>query len=159
MTVDARLAGEADLDALTRLGREMEVHYGDANVAGFDAARAAIAAALFGPRPLALGFIARSDGVAAGLAFVTILFPTKDFRPGLFIKDIYVSDRARRRGVARALMRAIANHAREQDYSRIDWTADHTNEAAIRLYDSFEARDPSKLFFRVREASYRRLID
>lgn len=159
MTVTVRRAEETDLDDLTSLARQMDAHYGTVDVVAHDDAKASIGQALFGPQPLALAFIARVDTVAAGMAFVARLFPTKDFRPGLFIKDIYVADTMRRRGVAQSLIAAIAGHARTEGYTRIDWTTDLGNDAAIRLYDSLETRDPTKLFFRLREEDYGRLID
>jgi ribosomal protein S18 acetylase RimI-like enzyme len=159
MTVEVTRAAQADLDDLARLALEMEAHYGATDLQPHAVARERIADAVFGSQPQALAFIARIGAAAAGMAFLSFLFPTTNFRPGLFIKDIYVSADMRRRGVGRQILRAVGRFARDEGYTRIDWTADAGNDVAVRLYDSLGARDPEKIFFRVRESDYRRMTD
>ena len=97
--------------------------------------------------------------MAIGIAFVTYLFPTWEFRPGLFIKDIYVQEAARNRGAGRAIIAAIAKYAADNGYARIDWTAAGDNEAANRLYRSLGAEEVDKAFFRLRTPGFGGLLD
>ena len=157
--VTVRLAEAADLDTVTRLTREMETYYDGGVTLDFAGAGARIDDALFGPRPIALAFLAEEDEAAIGVAFVTYLFPTWEFRPGLFIKDIFVREAARNRGAGRAIIAAIAKYAADNGCARIDWTAAGGNEAASRLYRDLGAEEVDKAFFRVRMPGFGGLVD
>ncbi len=158
-SVAVRLAEPADLDSVTRLTREMEAYYDGEVTLDFAGARARIEDALFGPRPIALAFLAEEGDKAIGVAFVTYLFPTWEFRPGLFIKDIFVQEAARNRGAGRAIIAAIARYAADRGYARIDWTAAADNKAASRLYRSLGAAEVDKAFFRLRMPGFGGLVD
>src|SRR5713226_2596523 len=58
---------------------------------------------------------------------------------------------AERRGalLGRALLAAAARTALEEDYCRIDWTTDATNEGAQRLYDGLGVPRRDKRFYRL----------
>ena len=61
-SVAVRLAGPADLDALTRLCHEMERHYEGAAAVPRETVRERLAAALFGPRPELRGWVCVEAG-------------------------------------------------------------------------------------------------
>jgi GNAT superfamily N-acetyltransferase len=132
----------------------MERHYEVGGVPDAALARQRIGEALFGPAPLGLAFLAWEGGEAVGVALACWLFPTKEFRPGLFLKDMFVAADRRRRGVGRALIAAVAAYAQAHDLPRIDWTADRENQSAAGLYRALGARLEDKLFFRLRRADY-----
>lgn len=52
-----------------------------------------------------------------------------------YLQDLYTVEGARRRGVGRALIEAVATRARERGCSRLYWMTQEWNEAARRLYD------------------------
>ena len=65
------------------------------------------------------------------------------FRYGLWLEsedcwfeDLYVSDRARRGGLGRALVEAACEHARERGCRRIQLDVNEANSAAVALYES-----------------------
>ena len=60
-----------------------------------------------------------------------------------------MTKQARGLGIGRALLTAMARIAVEQDYCRIGWTTDATNEGAQRLYDRLGVPRHEKPFFRL----------
>jgi ribosomal protein S18 acetylase RimI-like enzyme len=53
-----------------------------------------------------------------------------------WFEDLYVSDRARRGGLGRALVEAACEHARERGCRRIQLDVNEANSAAVALYES-----------------------
>lgn len=153
-----RRAVAADLEVLTGILLAMERHYEAGALPAAEIARARIEAALFGRAPIAFALLAEAGGEAVGVAVVNWLFPTKEFLPGLFLKDLYVRPAWRGRGVARALMAELAALAARNGHPRIDWTTDHGNAAATALYRDLGAAVEEKHFFRVRREGYEGFI-
>ena len=105
----------------------------------FVASEAAIAEALFGPRPAAEVLIAWADREAAGFALFFHNFSTFLGRRGLWLEDLFVRPAHRRRGCAQALLRALAALAVERGCGRFEWAVLDWNEPAIRFYESLGA--------------------
>ena len=98
--------------------------------------------------------LALEAGAAAGFASFAVLFPTDGTCTQLFLKDLYVAEGARRRGLGRALLGALARIARERRCVRIDWSTDRSNTAALALYASIGATTlPDKVFLRLGPAA------
>ncbi len=95
-----------------------------------------ITAALFGDDTVACCFLADVDAETAAMALWFRNFSTWDGVAGIHLEDLYVRDRFRRRGLARALLAALAAECVEKGYSRLDWAVLDWNTDAIGLYDS-----------------------
>lgn len=52
-----------------------------------------------------------------------------------YLQDLFTAPDARGHGVARALIAAVTEWAREQECSRVYWSTQKTNAVARRLYD------------------------
>jgi GNAT superfamily N-acetyltransferase len=102
-----------------------------------------IRAALFGDdgRPsLASCHLAEVDGQIAGMALWFRNFSTWDGVAGIHLEDLFVRERFRRRGLARALLAALARHCVEKNYTRLSWAVLEWNTDAIALYDAVGGR-------------------
>ena len=97
-------------------------------------------AALFGERPFAEALLARLDDAPVGFALFFHNFSTFTGRPGLYLEDLYVTPRARGRGIGRQLLRHLASVAIERRCARVDWAVLDWNTGAVAFYRSLGAQ-------------------
>ncbi|MDT0475619.1 GNAT family N-acetyltransferase [Streptomyces sp. DSM 41014] len=140
-------ATAADVEVISETLGEIEAYYGGDEVPG-DVTR--IRAALFGDRPAATVLLAREGGGVLGLASYSLLWPAAGADTSLFLKELFVREPARRRGVARALMSALRDEAAALGCSRVEWQADADNPPALAFYEALGARPHrGKMFYRI----------
>ncbi len=60
-------------------------------------------------------------------------------KPGIYLEDLYVQPAFRKRGIARALLKHIANIAVKENCGRFEWAVLNWNSPAIRFYESLGA--------------------
>jgi GNAT superfamily N-acetyltransferase len=83
----------------------------------------------FGARPYFEVLLVELDGDAVGLALFYPVYSTFEGRPGLYLEDLYVTERARGLGVGRRLMARLAALALERGCSRLALGVLHWNSA------------------------------
>lgn len=98
-----------------------------------------IAAALFGDSPTVYGHVAEVDGEIAAMALWFVNFSTWDGVAGIYLEDLFVRPGFRRRGLARALLAALAAECLDNGYTRLSWAVLNWNVDAIALYDGVGA--------------------
>lgn len=85
-----------------------------------------------------------------GLASYSYLWPAAGAETSLYLKELYVRESARHRGVARALMAELRKAAADSGCSRIEWTADTNNPPALAFYEALGVQpDAGKIFYRI----------
>lgn len=89
---------------------------------------------LFGPRPPAEVIIGYFRGEPVGFALFFHNYSTFLGRPGLYIEDLFVDEKHRRRGFGRALLLYVARLAREGGCGRLEWAVLDWNKPAIDFY-------------------------
>jgi GNAT superfamily N-acetyltransferase len=94
-----------------------------------------ISTALFGNFPTVHGHVAEVDGEIAAMALWFVSFSTWDGVAGIYLEDLFVRPRFRRRGLARALLVALAGECLDNGYTRLSWAVLDWNADAIALYD------------------------
>ncbi|WP_255946976.1 GNAT family N-acetyltransferase [Streptomyces odontomachi] len=138
----------ADAEVIATILNEIQEYYGDRPA---PQELDQIKDALFGERPLATVLLARDGAEVLGFASYTLLWPASGAHTSLYLKELFVRAAARRRGVARALMAALREAARDAGCTRIEWTADTDNPPALALYEALGAAPlPVKVFYRTR---------
>jgi len=142
-----RQANPGDVPRLAGLLSDMQAHYGSPDPPGGAEAMARLMTRPGERLPFAL--IADAGGPLLGLASLNPVLFGGAFQWELFLKDLYVTEAARSRGVGRALLAAAARVALEQGYCRIDWTTDGRNDGAQRLYDRLGVPRQDKRFYRL----------
>lgn len=144
--VEVRQATKDDVEAISAIVGEIQAYYGAEYVPG-DPGQ--IRAALFGESPAATLLLAVEGDDVLGMASYSRLWPAAGADTLLFLKELFVRESARRRGVARSLMGRLRAVAAELGCSRIEWTADTANPAALALYEALGARPrEGKVFYR-----------
>jgi GNAT superfamily N-acetyltransferase len=73
------------------------------------------------------------------MALWFLSFSTWDGVAGIYLEDLFVRPRFRRRGLARALLAALAAECVENGYTRLSWAVLNWNSDAIALYDGIGA--------------------
>ncbi|MGJ4803501.1 GNAT family N-acetyltransferase [Luteimonas sp. SDU82] len=94
----------------------------------------ALAATLFGERPVAEVVMAEVDGDTAGFALFFHNYSTFLARPGLYLEDLFVHPRHRGLGVGRRLMAHLAQLALARGCGRFEWSVLDWNAPAIGFY-------------------------
>jgi GNAT superfamily N-acetyltransferase len=145
--VTVRRAIDPDRVVLARLLSDMQAHYRSPDPPGGASEMARLLTRDGEHLPFAL--LAERDGVVLGLATLTPVLYGGAYQWELFLKDLYVTERARGLGIGRALLGAMARIAVEQNYCRIDWTTDAINKGAQRLYDRLGVPRHDKVFYRL----------
>ena len=99
-----------------------------------------ISAALFGDCPTVHGHVAQVRGENAAMALWFVNFSTWDGVAGIYLEDLFVRPEFRRRGLARALLAALAGECFDNGYTRLSWAVLNWNTDAIALYDRVGAQ-------------------
>jgi GNAT superfamily N-acetyltransferase len=101
----------------------------------FAATEDALRETLFGERPAAEVLLAYLDRECVGFALFFPNYSTFLAKPGLYLEDLFVKPHARRHGVGLALLRRLAQIARDRGYGRMEWTVLDWNQLAIDFYE------------------------
>lgn len=96
--------------------------------------------ALFGEHPTVQGHIAEVDGQAAAGTLWFRNFSTWDGVAGIYVEDLYVRPKFRRRGLARKMLATLARECVASGYTRLSWAVLDWNTDAITLYDAVGGR-------------------
>lgn len=115
-TVTIRPAVEEDCTTILRFVRELAEFEREADAV--KATEEDFRRDGWGPQPVFEALIAELDGTPVGFALTFRNFSTWEGRPGLYVEDLYVTPDARRYGVGRKLLAAVAKRAVERGYRR-----------------------------------------
>ena len=89
---------------------------------------------LYGRRRTAEVAIGYFKGEPVGFVLFFHNFSTFLGRPGIYIEDLFVDERFRRRGFGGALLRHVAKVARQRNCGRLEWSVLDWNQSAIHFY-------------------------
>ncbi|MGH3187560.1 MAG: GNAT family N-acetyltransferase [Streptosporangiaceae bacterium] len=155
ITVSAAQPG--DVPAIVGLLEELRRYYGVTRAETQTRGRrmAQVSEMLFGDPPTAYVLLARDerdgegrDGPVAGMAAYSFLWPAVGTGRSLFLKELYVAEGYRRRGVGKTLMRAVFETATVLGCVRVEWTTDPDNAAAQAFYAGLGLATHPKVFYR-----------
>ncbi|WP_164870865.1 GNAT family N-acetyltransferase [Mesobaculum littorinae] len=145
MSVQCRRAGADDGEAVADLIEDLQAYH--------DLPRQSRAEILSDLATMPEGFevwLAEDDARRAlGIALACV-YPGPGIAAGCYLKELFVTSRARQGGVGRALMQALAASALARGAQRIDWVTSWDNEVARSFYDGLGAQaNGNKLFYRI----------
>src|SRR5215470_5017886 len=94
----------------------------------------------------------------AGFAVFFETFSTFLGAPGMYLEDIFVEPKWRRKGLGRQLLVHLARIANERGYGRVEWSVLDWNEPAIGFYKALGAKPMDEwTVFRLSGESLRKL--
>jgi GNAT superfamily N-acetyltransferase len=96
-------------------------------------------ATLFGDHRHAEVLIARLDDSPAGFALFFHNYSTFLAKPGMYLEDLFVLPELRGKGVGKALLKRLAQIARERNCGRLEWSVLDWNQPAIDFYQRLGA--------------------
>lgn len=133
-----RRAEPADVPVLLQLVHELAVYEREPDAV--EATEDMLAAALFGPAPVASCSVALdADGSVVGFALWYVTFSTWKGLPGLWLEDLFVRPGARGQGLGTALLQELARTCVARGYARFEWWVLDWNAPAIGFYRSLGA--------------------
>lgn len=94
---------------------------------------------LFGKNSVAKILIAETKDSAVGFLLYFNNYSTFLGRPGIYIEDLYVSPKHRKKGVGKALMKYCIKIAKELGCRRVEWAA-LTWNSARKFYEKLGAK-------------------
>ena len=118
--ITIRPARSEDTDAIASMLEELDRFYGATDIEPRATRLAGIESALFTSPPAANALLAWSDSSLIGIASYSFLWPAVGVTRSLYLKELYVTGRYRRKGVGSLLMQEIFKTARAQNCSRVE---------------------------------------
>lgn len=86
------------------------------------------------------GLVAVLDGEVVGIVHYIYHRSTWTVGDYCYLQDLFTSEKARNRGVGRALIEAVYERAKADGASRVYWLTHETNTSAQALYEKVAAR-------------------
>ena len=118
-----------------------------------------VRAEAFGASPRFRVLIAERDGQPAGYALYFPAYDTDHAARGFYLQDLYVLPEARRQGIGRALMAAVARASAAEGGGYIFWNARPENRAALAFYRRIGARKEPTVTLSLQSDALRRLAE
>ena len=141
---DIRPVTPADLPDLVVMADALGAFHGEETRADAEA----LARDLFGTPPWLWGLIARDGPAAIGYALMLPTAQAQHGRRGLDLHHVYVLPDRRDRGLGRALIAAVEDHARRLDCAYVTIGTDPANTGAQAAYQAmgYTRRTPGPRF-------------
>ena len=133
-----RAARPSDADSLFAMVRALAKH--DGSLADFTLTRQKLKTALFGRPRLASCAIAEVGDASAGFATWNPAFSSLHGVRVIFLEDLYVRPRYRRRGIGRLLLKHVAGRAIAEGCPSVLWGVKTSNTKAVSFYKSLCAK-------------------
>lgn len=156
--VEIRPAEQCDVEALAVLMEDLDCFYGATGVEPPGQRVRKMAESLFEAPAAAYVLLAWEGGQLVGMAAYSFLWPAAGVTRSLYLKELYVTEKFRRKGIGALLMRRLCQVAVEHECSRLEWTADQGNTVAEVFYEQLGIpKNQEKIFYRLEGDGLRRV--
>jgi GNAT superfamily N-acetyltransferase len=148
--ITLRPAEPTDAEAVASLLTEVDRYYGATEEEPLAQRLPLIRSALFETPQSAYALLAWEEDHLVGLAAYSFLWPAAGVTRSVYLKELYVSEPSRKRGVGHLLMSELCRVARDNGCDRVEWTADADNPIALSFYSTLGVPpESSKVFYRL----------
>ncbi len=115
---------------------------------------------IFGKEPKAFVLIAELDQTPVGFALYFYNFSTFLAKPGIYLEDLYVQSKYRSHGVGKALLKSLAQIAKDKSFGRLEWSVLDWNQKAIDFYLKIGAEPMNEwTVYRLTESAIKKLAE
>lgn len=105
-------------------------------------------------------FVAEENGDLTGLLVYYFVPFTYRAKPNIIVKELYVTERCRGKGVGTLLMKAVAREAEQTGCGVIKWYVAKWNQPGIEFYERLGGKiDPDWHEFQMPEKTFRALAE
>ncbi len=158
--VEIRAAASGDVEAIALLMEDLDRFYGATEVESPGVRVPRIAAALFQEPKAAYALLAWGNGQPVGMAAYSFLWPAAGVTRSLYLKELYVTEAVRGKGVGTSLMQRLCLVAVEHECSRVEWTTDKGNVLGEAFYERLGVpQNQEKNFYRLESNGVRRMAE
>lgn len=110
---------------------------------------------IFGENKFVEVLIAEYDNKICGQTIFFKNFSTFVGKPGYYIEDLYVKPEYRGKGIGKALLDAVIDKAKENNFGRVEWVVLDWNTSAIEFYKNRGAFPLNEwIIFRIEENNF-----
>jgi GNAT superfamily N-acetyltransferase len=94
----------------------------------------------FGKKPAFRILVAQTDNEIIGYAFYFFTYSSFLARKTLYLEDIFITEKKRKLGAGKLLLRELIKIAEKQKCGRMEWCVLDWNKNAIEFYDKLGAK-------------------
>jgi len=124
----------------------------------FEATTEQLAAAMFGEHAFVNGLVAEDNGKVIAYALFYQNYATFRGQRGMYLEDLFISQAHRGSGIGEAMIRRVAQIAKQQGCERIDFQVLEWNSSAIGFYEKLGAdREETERHFKFTDAAFEKL--
>jgi len=155
--VQIRRVENGDAETLARLVRALNEHQGDPTS---NFTPDAVRRDAFAESPKFEAWLAELDGEAVGYALVVpAAYETGYAKAGVYLQDLFVASGARRRGIGRALIAAVAADTRKRGLEFVWWASRAWNAEAHAFFRTLATVEEPIVAFAVFGEEFEKLAD
>ena len=137
---------------------DLDRFYGATDVESPDQRVRQIAENLFEEPLAAYALLAWEDEQLVGMAAYSFLWPAAGVTRSLYLKELYVTEELRCKGIGALLMQRLCQVAVEHECSRVEWTTDQDNPLAEAFYGRLGMpKNQEKVCYRLEGDGLRRM--
>ena len=156
--IDIRFATPQDAGAIHRFVSELAAF--EREPEAVEATPETLRRQLSSPEPPFECLIAEIGGEPVGFALFFPNYSTWRGRQGIYLEDLYITPAHRRKGVARALLRRLAEIAVERNAGRMELAVLNWNRSAVEFYRSLGAKPLDEwTTYRMTDVELRRIVE
>jgi len=124
----------------------------------FEATTEQLAAAMFGEQAFVNGLVAEDNDKVIAYALFYQNYATFRGQRGMYLEDLFISQAHRGSGIGEAMIRRVAQIAKQQGCERIDFQVLEWNSSAIGFYEKLGAdREETERHFKFTDAAFEKL--
>jgi len=158
MTIKIKQAAPENIPQILGLMREFAEY--ENLLDSFEVTEDRLQTALFGEGKVAEAILAFDGDAAIAYAIFFPYLATFRGQRGFYLEDIFLTKRARGRGVGEMMLKYIARLGKERGFERIDFQVLEWNTPAINFYEKLGAvRDDTERHFKFTDEAFQKLAE